>query len=487
MSRPHPSRPRTLLAATGLLTASCVGLVATATAAPAHTATTAATSGALPVPVPSVTSANVKQIAGLPETTAISMEFARTGPYAYVSSLDTISVLDLTDPRAPKVRGTLTQALFENEAMTYGERVVGGKLTRFVIAAIDLVRVAGDDPEHVNLDDGAQLAIIDVTDPDRPFTRSVTPVGTGAAGAITTSTHTVQCLKQDDCRYAYTAGGGGQFSVVDLGNLDAPKQVATVRSPAAGPNPVFRSGSGHYWDFDGVLGWHTGSGGAAAFDVSNPLAPVLVNATDANGTAPGFNDFIHHNSMRPNAQAFTAGAAPSVRNGNVLLVTEEDYTNNGDEVVCSRAGSFQTWYVPDLDGAAYRAKNPTGSTVGVGTVTPLDSVNAPAEFGGGATTPAAAFCSAHWFDVHQDGFVAQGWYGAGLRILDVRDARNIKQLGYATGVATEVWDAYWVPVRNSSGKAVPGKKTNIVYTADAVRGIEVFEVTLPAVASTKGR
>jgi hypothetical protein len=473
-----------------MLTACGVGIVASAGPAPAHPTTTsapaatapAASAPAMSTPIPSVTSANVKLIAGLPETTAISMEFARTGPYAYVSSLDTISVLDLTNPRAPKLRGSLTQALFENEAMTYGERVKGGVLTRFVIAAIDLYRVAGDDPEHVNIDDGAQIAIIDVTNPDKPFTRSVTPVGAGAAGAITTSTHTVQCLKQDDCRYAYTAGNGGKFSVLDLENLDAPKQIGVVNSPAAGPNPAFRSGSGHYWDFDGVVGWHTGSGGAAAFDVSNPTAPVLLNATDPNGVAPGFNDFIHHNSMRPNAQAFTPGAAPSFRNGNVLLVTEEDYANQGDEVVCSRAGSFQTWYVPDLDGAAYRAKNPTGSTVGVGTISPLDTVNAPAEFGGGATTPAAAFCSAHWFDVHQDGFVAQGWYGAGLRILDVRDARNIQQLGYATGVATEVWDAYWVPVRSSTGKVVPGKKTNLVYTADAVRGIEVFEVTLPTVS-----
>ena len=428
--------------------------------------------------VPTVTSSNVRKIGGIPETTAISMEFARTGPYAYVSSLDTISVLDLTDPRAPRLRGSLTQALFENEAMTYGERREDGALTRFVIAGIDLLRASTDDPDHVNVDDGPQIAIIDVTDPDRPFTRSVTPLS-GAPGAVTTSTHTVQCVDAFDCRYAYSAGSRGSFSILDLSDLDAPKQVGVVRSPAAGPNPVFASGAGHYWDFDGALGWHTGSGGAAAFDVSDPAAPVLVNATDANGTKPGLNDFIHHNSMRPNAGAFTAGAAPSIANGNVLLVTEEDYANDGDEVVCSRAGSFQTWYVPDLDGAAYRAKNPDGTKVGVGTISPLDSTNAPAEFESGATPPATAFCSAHWFDVHQGGFVAQGWYGAGLRILDVRDARNIRQLGYATGVATEVWDAYWVPVRNSAGKAVPGKKTNLVYTADAVRGVEVFEVTLP--------
>jgi len=61
-----------------------------------------------------------------------------TGAFAYLSSVDTISVLDLTDPRDPVLRGTLVNALFENESMTYGERVIDGTLTRFVIAAIDL-------------------------------------------------------------------------------------------------------------------------------------------------------------------------------------------------------------------------------------------------------------------------------------------------------------------------------------------------------------
>jgi hypothetical protein len=56
---------------------------------------------------PSLTSENVQLIAGIPETAAISMEFARTGAFAYVSSTDTISVLDLTDPRDPVLRGTL--------------------------------------------------------------------------------------------------------------------------------------------------------------------------------------------------------------------------------------------------------------------------------------------------------------------------------------------------------------------------------------------
>lgn len=453
---------RRLWLATGLL--ATAGMVTAATAM-------------AQVAVPSVTSDNITQVAGIPETTAVSMEFARTGPYAYVSSLDTISVLDLTDPKDPQLRGTLVNAMFENESMTYGERVVDGELVRFVIAAIDIYQLSPGDLEHVNVG-GQEIVLVDVTDPDAPVIRS--------RGTATTSTHTVQCVDQADCRYAYSAGTGGKFSILDLTDLDAPKELTTVASVASGPSgpnsPFSGGGAGHYWDFDGELGWHTGSGGAEAFDVSDPTNPTPVTATNADARTAPYNDFIFHNSMRPNAAAFRPGAPPSIANGNVLLVTEEDYANEGDEVVCDRAGSFQTWHIPDLDAAGYNARNTDGVTPDVGTISPLDITNAPAEFGGGATTPVSGFCSAHWFDVHQDGYVALGHYGAGLRILDVTDPREITQFGYATGVATQVWDAYWVPERDAAGVAIPGRKTNLVYTADAVRGIEVFEVALPAAA-----
>jgi hypothetical protein len=463
-----PRRTATWVA-TGLLTA--LGAAVAVTAAATTTTLTEpvgasalgdATGGAVSAPLPALSTSNVRHLTTVPDTAAISLEFARRGDFAYASSLDTISVLDLADPRKPRVRGTLVNAMFENEAMTYGERKVGQRIERFVIAAIDLYQASPGDVTRVNVASGPEVVIVDVTDPDNPFIRSRT--------TATTSTHTVQCLDQEDCRYAYSAGGRGSFSILDLTDLDAPREVATAASPAAGPNPVFSRGAGHYWDFDGVLGWHTGSGGAAAFDVSDPLRPVLVNSTDEAGRTGPLNDFILHNSMRPNAAAFTPGAEPSLRNGNVLLVTEEDYANDGDEVLCDRAGSFSTWYVDDLD-PARTGGSPTGS------ITPLDSVTV-SDLDSAVPTPAAAFCSAHWFDVHQDGFVAQGWYGAGLRILDVRDPRSISQLGYSTGVATEVWDAYWVPQRNRNGVAT-GAKTNLVYTADAVRGIDVYEVALP--------
>jgi MYXO-CTERM domain-containing protein len=85
--------------------------------------------------------------------------------------------------------------------------------------------------------------------------------------------------------------------------------------------------------------------------------------------------------------------------------------------------------------------------------------------------------------VHQSGIVAQGFYEGGLRLVDVRDPRDIKEYGYVASGLSEVWDAYWVPQRNSKGVA-RAAKTNIVYTVDAVRGLDVYTVDLPGSTSS---
>ena len=44
--------------------------------------------------------------------------------------------------------------------------------------------------------------------------------------------------------------------------------------------------------------------------------------------------------------------------------------------------------------------------------------------------------------------------------------------------ASEVWDSYWVPVYGSKG-SMTGKRTNIAYSVDLVRGLDVYTVDLP--------
>ena len=416
------------------------------------------------VSVPVLSTPNIRWVTNVPDTAAISGVFAKSAPYFYVSSTDSITVYDVSDPVAPKITGVLPNIVFENEAMNYGEKKVDGVVNRFVLVGADLVQTSPTEPDHVGRSN--EVMVVDVTDPANPRIRSWVKT--------TTNTHTVSCITETDCRYAYTAGRNGKFSIVDLGNLDAPREVdadpATegtqpFSSPAGGPNPAFTSGAGHKWNFDNAgYGVHTGFDGAAVFDVSRPRHPRLVTTTGAAGRGDdprhqGWNDFILHNSARPNAKAFEPRSAPSVAHGNVLFVTEEDY----EQTDCARAGSFQTWKVRTLNGAK-------------DAVVPLDKVEL-ADLGS-FPVPQYAFCSAHWFDYHPAGIVAVGFYGGGLQLVDARDPRHLKPFGHATWGASEVWDAYWVPVYNTSGRMTQ-RKTSLVYAVDLVRGLDVYNVTLP--------
>ena len=406
------------------------------------------------VSVPVISTPNIRFVGNVPDTAAISGVHAKSAPYFYVSSTDSISVFDTSDPVRPRLTGTLPNVVFENEAMNYGEQRIDGVINRFVLVGVDAVEFAPSDPSHVAT--GNEVMVVDVTDPANPRIRS--------RAKTTTSTHTVSCIAESDCRYAYTAGRNGKVSIVDLSDLDVPREIGVFTSPAGAPNAAFTSGAGHKWNFDAGYGVHTGSGGSAIFDVSDPTSPQLAASTNKDGVTGPWNDFIHHNADRPNASAFTADAAPSIKNGNVLLVTEEDYENTD----CVTAGSFQTWQVDQLGGTP-------------GMMRPLDRIN-PVDLGEGVAAPHMAFCSAHWFDVHQSGIVAQGYYEGGLRLIDVRNASDIKEYGYVASGLSEVWDAYWVPQRNKNGTAT-ANKTNIVYTVDAVRGLDVYTVDLPGTAS----
>ncbi len=406
--------------------------------------------------VPLVGTPNVHFVTTVPDLTSISGCFAKSAPYYYVSTVHSIGVYDVHDPLAPKLTGVLPNLVFENEAMNCGEKVIGGSVVRFVLVGIDQTQASTDDIAHIRPIGYDEFLVVDVTDPQHPTIRS--------RGKTSSSTHTVACVRETACDYVYTAGG----SVIDLTDLDNPREIAVLDSPALGPNAAFSGGAGHKWNFDNAgYGIHTGSGGTAVYDVRDPAHPRLVTTTDANGVAAGWNDFIHHNSNRPNASSFTPGSTPSVARGNVVLVTEEDYENTD----CATAGSFQTWYVEKLDGTP-------------GAIHPLDRIN-PVDAGEGVALPQEAFCSAHWFDYHQSGIVAQGYYEGGLRLIDVREPRNLKEYGYFASGLSEVWDAYWVPERNSKGIAT-GRRTNIVYTADLVRGLDVFTVDLPGTTTTGG-
>ncbi len=406
--------------------------------------------------VPLLSSGNVSHVNNTPGQVGISGCFMKTDELFVTSGLDSVKVFDVSKPSAPKEVGVLPSAQFENEAMNCGERKTKNGVRRFALVGLDLYQ-ASEDIEHVNVG-GNELVLVDVTDPTKPRIKSRV--------AATTSTHTVACLDEFDCRYAYSAGDSrsGTFSIFDLRNLAKPKELdSDPKKP--GTQPFASPTAAHKWNFDNAgFGTHTGFDGSSIFDVTRPRHPKLITTTGAAGRGedpkhPGYNDFIHHNSLRPNADAFKAFAKPSVENGNVLFVTEEDY----EQTDCSQAGSFQTWKVKTLNGKKDQ-------------IVPLDKVEL-ADLGS-FPAPQGAFCSAHWFDYHPSGIVAIGYYGGGMQLIDVRNPKKLKPFGHAVSGLSEVWDSYWVPKYNKHGK-MTNRKTNLVYAVDLIRGLDVYAVDLP--------
>ena len=415
--------------------------------------------------LPMVTSSNVEHVANVPGQVGISGCFMKTAPLFVTSGLDSIKVFDVRNPLDPTEVGSLENALFENEAMNCGERKTTAGTKRFALIGVDAVQANPDEEgiDHTNVG-GNELVVVDVSDPTNPQLQ-------GRALA-TTSTHTVACVEDTDCRYAYSAGDSStdSFSIFNLTDLDNPREVDS--DPAkSGVQPFSSPTAAHKWNFDNAgYGTHTGFEGSSIFDVSRPRHPELVTTTgaagrgeNADGSENGYNDFIHHNSFRPNAKAFRPNAAPSFANGNILLITEEDY----EDVDCSTAGSFQTWHVKRLNGAP-------------NAIVPLDKVeladldNFP--------SPVNGFCSAHWFDYHPSGVVSVGYYGGGTQLIDVRQPQKLKSYGHAYSVGSQIWDSYWVPVYNRRGVDT-GRKTNVAYSVDLIRGLDVLSVNLPGGAN----
>ena len=398
----------------------------------------------------------ITSVASKPGQAGISGCFMPTAPLFVTSGLNTLQVWNVRKAADPQLVGTLPNVLFENEAMNCGERRTKSGTKRFALIGVDAVQASPDDPQHVNAG-GGELIVVDVTRPSAPTIRSRTPGST--------STHTVACATERDCTFAYSAGdsSSSSYSIFDLRNLDKPRELDSAPRKA-GLQAFSSPAAGHKWNFDNAgYGTHTGWDGSAIFDVRRPAHPRLVTTTGAAGRGedpdyPGWNDFIHHNSFRPNAKAFRANARPSLANGNILLVTEEDY----EQTDCAQAGSFQTWWIKRLDGTK-------------SAIVPLDKVEL-ADLGN-YPFPQGAFCSSHWFDFRPGGLVAVGFYGGGTQILDVRNPRDIKPYAHSIHGASEVWDAMWVPDYEDGRQT--NRRTRLVYSIDLVRGLDVYRVTLP--------
>jgi hypothetical protein len=227
--------------------------------------------------------------------------------------------------------------------------------------------------------------------------------------------HTATCIQE--CRYAWLAGSSTGIEVVDLRDPARPRRAGRFRAREAagfGTHDVQVDGAG--------LAWVAGGNGTAAYDVSDPVHPTLVRRTNRQGSRPPLNKFIHHNSLRLGR--------------GVVAITEEAFGRG-----CRRAGTLQTWKIS-------RRRR----------MRPLDT------FGVERDRSARLLCSAHYFDA-RDGLIAQGFYEQGVRLVDARNPRRLRQVGYYVNRPGLFWGALFAPTDPTG---------STVYALGHSRGIDVL-------------
>ena len=381
-------------------------------------------------PAPLISS-NVQLVTTVGDPGVIGARFK--GDVMYVTSVTGLTTYDISNPQAPTLLGALPLPHFENED---------------VDLAGNTLLISNDAAESTGI-----LYVIDISDPNAPTLVTAFPMGgnpvEGGPG------HTASCIL--NCKFAWVTDGGA-MTVIDLRDRTAPENLGTFDTPIGGDiatHDVQTDGNG--------IAWVAGFNGTAAYkipkDYNGPGDEKLIAKTnvEANSTyleefgvgdGKNYNDYIHHNSFRR-------------KNGEVLYVTEEDYTRPG----CAGAGSFQTWNVPTNSQGLPDGKQ----------LTPLDmwateAVTEAMETPPGSNNPVTALCSAHYFDLDRN-IVAQGWYEQGLRFLDVSNPKNIRQIGYFVPPSAMTWAAYFAPT---------DKSLQTVYALDATHGIDVLSLARPA-------
>lgn len=408
------------------------------------TAVTAAPSGNI--------SSNLHFLSNLPLPSAISVAFI--GDVAFVSTVLGLYSVDISDPSRPQLLGAAPQYIWENEHMTADP-------------ARHLVFIARDprgftSPATTAFPYGA-TQVYDVSNP-----RAMIEV----AFHLQPTGHTAGCI--NNCRFLWIAGpaspalqvanganpkwGGRPMWGEDISNPASPVDCGgfldlgnhggttdydhDIDVDANGVAWV--SGSGHirgYWTSGSHLDPRTGR-----VVTATPCAPVPDAGADTSEGQILVQDGVMHNSSH------NLTLAVDGRRGDVLTATEEVVTTD-----CTKAGRFLTY---DLGSTSHGE----GWTVPRTTLTRLGSWTPQNQ-------PGSTGCdSAHWFTDRGDGLIAIAFYTQGTRLLDVRDPRHIRQVGYYNVSNTDTWAAYW-------------HGHNEIVVADFQRGLDILRYDDPSAAA----
>jgi len=400
-------------------------------------------------------SKNIQFLSNLPLPTAISIAFI--GHTAFVSTVLGVYSVDISNPSNPQVLGALPMYIWENEFMQADPQR-------------NLIFIARDprgftSPLTTAFPYGA-LHVIDVSNP-----RAMVQVGFH----LQPTGHTAACI--NNCTFLWVTGpaspaihvaggaqpqwGGRPTWGLDITNPTAPKDCPHFIDVN---NHDGATDYDHHVDVDSAgVAWVTGSGHIRGYwtngrhynyvdrrfetaTACNPIPYAGGNTYEGQLTVQGG---VIHDSER-NMQIAVDG-----RQGDVVAATEEVTVTD-----CAKSGQLVTYDI----GASKQAQgwiHPKYTLPRLGVWTPHNQ-------------PGSTGCdSAHWFTDRGDGLLAQAFYTQGTRLVDIRDPRHIKQVGWynvkdQSGQSTnDTWATYWY-----------GR--NYIVVADFTRGLDILRY-LPGV------
>ena len=202
---------------------------------------------------------------------------------------------------------------------------------------------------------------------------------------------------------------------------------------------------------------------------ATPFEPILVAGGGVAGTAQPV--MLMHNSGRPVEGVKASG----VKRGNVLVGTEEEFTRP-----CGASGKIITSNLTDSWGGEPASQSTLDEPY---RLKELDSFHPFLD------TPETANpdlgCSAHYFEI-EGGLLGAGWYGQGLRLVDISNARDLRQVGYYRVTGTTPNDGA-NPSSNSWDMAfkTDRRKGDLLYLFDMSRGVEILSMKKGAKAASK--
>jgi hypothetical protein len=472
-----------------------------------------ATATAAPLPPGAVASDNLEYVKWVPDTRQVvegKFDRVRGKKVLVLTGRFGFKTLDVSDPKNPKPLDDFLPADLEADGYWQNEDMELDTKRKLIIGALD--------PRHTEKGATATSPCPPGGSVLLPACRSgfyvisyADPANLRQVGDFVSlpSGHTSSCIQ--GCRYLWTGGPARRSDQDWLGAIispDAALPPSLNNRPIGNGRPIWVTDlrdASHpqvsdepidLWRNDGYtdyshdvdedargIAWVAGRGGMRGYATkglhrdpyqnrwrkASPFDPILVAGGGVEWDDPAVagddgiaqpTDFMH-NSGRPTDGKVRASG---VKKNNILIGTEEEFQE------CENSGRIVSIDLTDSLGGEPAQQSTRANPYRMDVLDSFHPLKDTDETAGDE-------CSAHYFEI-EGPMLGAAWYSQGLRLLDIHDARDLRQVGFYRVVDPTPADPTTDPSSLSWDVAFTSdrKKGDLVYLFDMQRGVEVLRL-----------